>query len=723
MKKSILFAVLTSGLMGTALAQNDNGSFSMRYSGGVAETNLEAFCRTQLPKLCEGTTFEIVSDETTRQGVRHVKMQQYVNGVRINGKIASIHMRDGKILSIDGSVMTQDQALPASGTNLRRAPRPATEIMQMAGLPERLGKKAELVVTVKDGVAHQAYRVLNGWYRMLIDAQTGEVLAKKSIILNWGVPQGEVVKGKGMTFYQGEQELDVARLEDGSYTLLDYDRKNYTLNASYEALISNGMTWNDIQTFSGQQWPLIDNDEEIDSAEILEKLASYCSLYQNDEPAWMTPGVVSLVDSLSFHLDDPNQSPVLGKYVFAELYMGDDVYRTDTVLVSGPCTTLHLPKTLEYDSKSGIIVFNTYSPDLDEAELHDVATFSRSNNLQTLLFTKYLYPETDEEFNLQQQDILTNGYLNVHNYTPSTAPMIDVHWGMQKVLDYYQNVFELNSFDGMGNPVFSLVNPPETIFFGANACAIPLDDPEAPGIMMYGLGGMADVYYNAFVDLATIGHEFTHLVARGLMSEYPDHENYHPGALNESFADIMGFALERTVTGNETWIVNGGVMPEGTAMRYFDQPELLNDPSCYLDENFDTTYYEVHRNAGVQNHMFYLLVEGGEGINSLGQSYAVTPMDRTEAEYLTFNTLKHHTCEGMSYEQVAEAWVNTAIELFGEDSPQVRSTRQAWAAVGLGEGDIVGIEQLSASTQKRGLRYNLQGQQVGSDYTGVVIEL
>ena len=74
MKKSILFAVLTSGLMGTALAQNDNGSFSMRYSGGVAETNLEAFCRTQLHKLCEGTTFEIVSDETTRQGVRHVKM-------------------------------------------------------------------------------------------------------------------------------------------------------------------------------------------------------------------------------------------------------------------------------------------------------------------------------------------------------------------------------------------------------------------------------------------------------------------------------------------------------------------------------------------------------------------------------------------------------------------------------------------------------------------------
>lgn len=718
MKKTFLLAALSLSLMGAAQAQNANGHFSMRYSGGVAETNLEAFCRAQLPKLCEGTTFEVISDETTRQGVRHVTMQQYVDGVLVNGKTMSIHMRDGKILSIDGSVMTQEQVAPAS--NMRRAPRPAAEVMRMAGLPERLAKKAELVVTEKDGEAHQAYRVLNGWYRMLIDAHTGEVLAKKSIILNWGIPQGETVKGQGMTFYQGEQEFDVARLEDGSYTLLDYDRKIYTLDASYEALTSNGLSWKGIQALSNQDWPL--NDEELDDAETLERLASYCGLYLKSEPVWSTPGVTSLVDSFTYHLDDPSLSPVLGQYAYAELYIGDDTYTTDTALVSGPCTTLHLPETLDYESKNGIVAFYTFSPG-EEAELLDVSTTSRSNNLQTLLFTRYLYPETQEEFDQQQQDILTNGYLNVHNYTPSTAPMIDTHWGMQKVLDYYRDVFELNSFDGKGSPVYSFVNPPEIIFSGANACAVPMDDPEMPGIMMYGLGGMADVYYNAFVDLATIGHEFTHLVARGLMSDYRDHANYHPGALNESFADIMGFALERTVTGNETWIVNGGVMPEGTAMRYFDQPELLDDPSCYLDENFDTDIYEVHRNAGVQNHMFYLLVEGGEGINSLGQSYAVTPMDRTEAEFLTFNTLKYHTHAGMSYEQAAEAWVNTAIEIFGENSAQVRSTRQAWAAVGLGDGDIVSIEQLNNGAQKRGLRYNLQGQRVGNDYTGVVIEL
>ena len=687
MKHFFLLSALSLSLMGAAQAQNANGHFSMRYSGGVAETNLEAFCRAQLPKLCEGSTFQVTRDRVDQKGYRHVTMQQYVNDVRANGMTLNVHVFNGKITSINGSVLTQEM-VPAE--TMKRAPRPAAQIMEAAGLSERLAEKAELVLLKKDGISRLCYRVLDGIMCKHIDAYTGEVLSESSILRHADDDDIEMVKGQGQTMFSGIQDIDVAKMGN-EYSLLDANRGIYVLNSSMQVVSANGF------------------DEEM-ADDILE-LIDYSEPFVNDTPDWLDPTFKSYLKELSFETTNPDY---MGRYVAAELMLSDmSTVLTDPVLVEGELTTLTLPYTIDHDEKSTFAAaVYLVDPETGEKErIGNAGYMLRSNSATTI--------EIEED----------ESYLTACNYFEGYAPILDIYWGVTQVRDYYQDVFGYNSFDGKGTEIFCLVNPSSNIFPGENACAVSFPEGGCPGLMIYGLGGFS---MNPVVDFTVTGHEFTHLVARRLASEVKDNATLHAHALNESFADIMGLSIYRHVFGKEIWGIGPDVMRHGQPLRLVDGPESTVDsfgdpspfPSCYLDANFDIEDYESHQNSTVQSHMFYLLVTGGQGINSLGQDYAVTPMDRTEAETLAFTTLTEYVDEQMTYEDVPEAWITAAIELFGENSAQLRSVCQAWGAVGLPQDDIVTIEQLSQdNTQKRGIRYNLQGQRVGNDYTGVVVEI
>lgn len=676
MKHSFLLLALSLGLMGAAQAQNANGHFSMRYAGGVSQNDMVAFCRTQLPKLCEGTTFEITRDNLNVDGMRSVTLQQYVNGVRVNGKTINVHLRNGKIISINGNVMTQDMVAPET---LRRAPRPAAQVMQQAGLSDRLAEKAELVVVVKDGVAHQAYLVLVGTDRMHIDAVTGEVLIKTSVIMN-ADDDPEMVPGKGLTIYSGEQDIETAYM-DGAYTLFDLNRNIYTLDGSFDKMVANGLFEK-----------LMSGEDQIAS------LLDCSDLFLNDSPNWMDTTFKTYLKSLSAEITNP---AYLGKCVMGEVFFEDGTSLcTEPALLMDMLTELPLPYIIDNEEQT-ICKASAYFYDPETGEKDLIGSIASAP-----------CP------NVINKDLVDGFSFYINNFFEGYQPAIDIHWGMGKVRDYYLSTFNHDSFDGKGTEVYCLVNPMNKFSISQNASALPL--PEGyPGLMLFGLGG---TLMYPVVDLVVMGHEFTHLVAQNLASPQPDSLDCYACALNESFADIMGLAIMRQTTGREEWGIGERVMRSGNAFRRLDVPEALDHPSCYLDANFDITKYDEHVNAGVQNHMFYLLVNGGEGINSLGESYYVTPMDRTEAEFLTFTTLVNYTFAEMDYEDAAKAWDAAAADKFGEGSAQHKSVLQAWAAVGLGNGDITSIEQLTAGTQKLGLRYNLQGQRVGSDYTGLVIE-
>ena len=84
------------------------------------------------------------------------------------------------------------------------------------------------------------------------------------------------------------------------------------------------------------------------------------------------------------------------------------------------------------------------------------------------------------------------------------------------------------------------------------------------------------------------------------------------GALNESFSDIMGTAIEFS-TGSGNWTIGEDITPGTNGLRNMANPGEDGDPSHYLDRYTGTSDNGgVHTNSGIINHWFYLLVNGGK---------------------------------------------------------------------------------------------------------------
>lgn len=195
-----------------------------------------------------------------------------------------------------------------------------------------------------------------------------------------------------------------------------------------------------------------------------------------------------------------------------------------------------------------------------------------------------------------------------------------------------------------------------------------------------------------------VGHEFTHG-----MTEFSAGLDYYaePGALNESFSDVFGAMLDR-----DDWLMgeeasgrsidnpvrslqdphkDGRFHPDqdydaqtnsGQPATY-DERVSSNDPICYSTGDY---YNEcVHFNSGIQNHVAYLLSEGGEK-----NGVVVYGIGREDAEQIFFRTLTTRLTPYSDYADVRDNALEACRELFGEGSLQLLSTQNAFAAVGLG---------------------------------------
>ncbi len=185
-------------------------------------------------------------------------------------------------------------------------------------------------------------------------------------------------------------------------------------------------------------------------------------------------------------------------------------------------------------------------------------------------------------------------------------------WSFEQVWDYYNDVHGLKSFNGSGKKVKVYIHWKKD---WVNAMW-------NGGSFVFGDGDGTDC--QALVDLDICGHEFTHGV-----------DYYHTkfkgssesGALEESFCDIFGTLIEHHADPtNANWLI-GEQCTGGTGLRDMADPEGKGHPDCYMDATWytgsDNSKY-IHRNNGVQNFWFYLLAEGGSGVNDNNDSYDVT---------------------------------------------------------------------------------------------------
>ncbi len=280
----------------------------------------------------------------------------------------------------------------------------------------------------------------------------------------------------------------------------------------------------------------------------------------------------------------------------------------------------------------------------------------------------------------------TVNYFAATDITSTTTNFINdpvanqAHWAAERTYAYYLTKFNRNSYNNLGSPLLSYVHYstdyPNAFWDGTR--------------ITYGDGGG---FYGPFVSLDVAAHEISHGVSRSSAGFLYQKES---GALEESFSDIFGEAIENFSTGSNDWLLGAQVIVPGAgiALRSMANPAQFSQPDTYLG-NFwysttdcfpdaGTDYCGVHNNAAVQNKWFYILSQGETGTNDLGNTYTVTGIGIEKAAQIAYRNLTVYMFPGAGYFDAKTGSVQAAKDLFGDGSPEVAATINAWYAVGVG---------------------------------------
>jgi len=249
----------------------------------------------------------------------------------------------------------------------------------------------------------------------------------------------------------------------------------------------------------------------------------------------------------------------------------------------------------------------------------------------------------------------------------------DAHWSAEKAYDYFSSTHTYNSFDDADAEINCRVH------YG-----VDYNNAFWNGIELT-FGDGDGISYNPLTSIDIVGHELTH----GVVQHTADLEYLNEsGALNESFADIFGCAIRFYAdSANANYLMGDLVSVGSGAFRSLENPNLYNHPDCYNGTNWYTGTLDnggVHINSGVQNHWFYLLVNGGTGVNDLGNSYNVTGIGMDKASKIAFRNLSTYLTMYSTYTNARTGAIQAAIDLYGACSNEVIQTTNAWRAVGVG---------------------------------------
>lgn len=251
------------------------------------------------------------------------------------------------------------------------------------------------------------------------------------------------------------------------------------------------------------------------------------------------------------------------------------------------------------------------------------------------------------------------------------------HWVIQRAYDYYRDSFGRNGLNGVNDRIGVFVNWDQY----SNGVHISENNAQYDFVngfplIKFGLtSGGADV---VSVDIGA--HEYTHGVIRNTSNLAYQGLS---GALNESFADMFGTAVENFALGSSNWLVGEDVF--GGGIRNMQNPNNNNQPEVVggnfwipvdgCSPNQGNDYCFVHRNSGVPNRWFALLA------NSQGIGTAST---------VAYNTLQA-LISSSNFNDARNASIQVASNLFGGACNNVvQAVTNAWATVGVGNTFICG---------------------------------
>ncbi len=260
---------------------------------------------------------------------------------------------------------------------------------------------------------------------------------------------------------------------------------------------------------------------------------------------------------------------------------------------------------------------------------------------------------------------------------------VEAHFGATAFLDYLVEVHGRKGIDDAWGP-----GSYGSVTGSGRTLAVQVD---------YGRG-----YANAFWDGSTVtlgngdgwslgpltsvdivAHELSHgLIERTANLQYQGES----GALNESFADILGAMAERHALGETAglWAMGEDITLRGGAMRSMSDPTSDGSSRDHYASRY--TGWEdnggVHINSGIANLAFHLAAEGGRHPSRGTRSVQGMGIDAAEA--IWFRALTVYLGPWSDFADARNATLQAARDLHGRESVAYAATMDAWAAVGVG---------------------------------------
>lgn len=180
---------------------------------------------------------------------------------------------------------------------------------------------------------------------------------------------------------------------------------------------------------------------------------------------------------------------------------------------------------------------------------------------------------------------------------------VDILFVAKEYLDFLANI---------SNGSIDTVNNQDVLIF---ISGVPkLDNAYWNG--QYMIFGEGDTMFYPLTSIDVIGHELSHGLVQGICDlEYKGHS----GALNESYADILGTMLEfyiynkyPNILGKSDWLIGEDLSIVDPCLRSMSDPNLCQQPckmhdKYYVNPTSMIDYGGVHINSGIPNYCFYLI--------------------------------------------------------------------------------------------------------------------
>ncbi|AJD32022.1 M4 family metallopeptidase [Clostridium sporogenes] len=273
----------------------------------------------------------------------------------------------------------------------------------------------------------------------------------------------------------------------------------------------------------------------------------------------------------------------------------------------------------------------------------------------------YNYPKS---YILRQSNLVEN---NNNKFTDDKHVVaVDGYVNLSKTYDYYKNKFNRNSIDNKGMNVEGFIHA------GKNFNnAFWRDDL---GSMFFG-DGDGRVFSPLSKSLDIVGHELSHGVTSKESKLKYENES---GALNESFSDIMGVAIDgkNFEIGEECYTPNipGDTMRDMKDPSRGDQPAHMKDFK-YLPNDEDNDWGGVHTNSGIINHAAYLIADGME---KSGEANGKDIMAK-----LFYRANCYQWDETTNFAKCRNDLIKVTKDLYGENSKHVKIVENAFDQVGI----------------------------------------